>query len=86
MNFKELNLIGFTVSEDTDKMNSIYYDSEETEDNWIRINNPINNNNFIIITYVFRCEEVAQLVVELTEENIKNMSDIINTWAVGIIR
>lgn len=67
----KLTLNGYYYDpESTDKLNSVFYISEESEDNYIRIS-PIDYTSMYLVTFVVGCEEV-KLRVTTVDRNVGN--------------
>ena len=63
---KELKLDSFFYDENTnDKLGSIYYTSEECEDNWIRVT-PVDER--FVITFVKGCEDIKMIITASLDE------------------
>ena len=63
---KDLKLDDFFYDENTnDKLNSIYYTSEECEDNWIRVT-PVDDK--FVITFVKGCEDIKMILTTTLDE------------------
>lgn len=73
---KKLTLNGYYYdSESTDKLNSVFYISEESEDDYIRIS-PIDYTSMYLVTFVVGCEEVKLRVTTVDH----NASNNISVW------
>ena len=71
---KKLKLNGYYYdTESTDKLNSIFYTSEKTEDDWIRISKVSgeDNKNYVI-TFVVGCEDIILKISTFDEDHPEN--------------
>ena len=64
-------------SESTDKLNSLFYISEESEDDYIRIS-PIEYTSMYLVTFVIGCEEVKIRVTTFDHNAGNNISVWLN--------
>ena len=75
---KELKLDGFFYDENVDdKLDSIYYTSEEYDDDWIRLT-PVDDK--FVITFVKGCEDIKMTITATLDAIVinKEISKIYN--------
>ena len=80
---KKLKLNGYYYdSESIDKLNSVFYTSEKTEDNWIRISKVSDktSKNYVI-AFVVGCEDTILKISAFDEDHSENFTH----WINGII-
>lgn len=80
---KKLKLNGYHYdSELTDKLNSIFYNSENSEDDWIRISK-VSSEAYetYVITFVIDCEDTLLKISAFDEDHPENFE----YWLNGII-
>lgn len=77
---KKLKLNGYYYdTETTDKLNSVFYTSEKTEDNWIRISKVSDktSKNYVI-AFVVGCEDIILKISAFDEDHPENFTQWIN--------
>ena len=77
---KRLKLNGYYYdTEINDKLNSVFYTSEKTEDNWIRISKVSDeaSKNYVI-TFVVGCEDTILKISTFDEDHPENFSYWLN--------
>ena len=77
---KKLKLNGYYYdTETTDKLNSVFYTSEKTEDNWIRISkvSDEDSKNYVI-AFVVSCEDTILKISSFDEDHSENFTHWIN--------
>lgn len=77
---KRLKLNGYYYDiEINDKLNSVFYTSEKTEDNWIRISKVSDeaSKNYVI-TFVVGCEDTILKISTFDEDHPENFSYWLN--------
>lgn len=80
---KKLKLNGYYYdSETSDRLNSVFYTSEKTEDDWIRISKVSgeDSKNYVI-TFVVGCEDTILKISAFDEDHPENFT----YWINGII-
>lgn len=80
---KKLKLNGYYYdSESIDKLNSIFYTSEKSEDDWIRISK-VSGGAYetYVITFVIDCEDTILKISAFDEGHLENFE----YWLNGII-
>lgn len=78
---KKLKLNGYYYdTEITDKLNSVFYTSEKTEDDWIRISK-VSDENYVI-TFVVGCEDIILKISAFDKEHPENFE----CWINGVIK
>lgn len=77
---KKLKLNGYYYdTETTDKLNSVFYTSEKTEDNWIRISKVSDEvYETYVITFVVGCEDIILKISAFDEDHPENFTHWIN--------
>ena len=77
---KKLKLSGYYYdTETTDKLNSVFYTSEKTEDNWIRISKVSGEvYETYVITFVVGCEDTILKISTFDEDHPENFSHWLN--------
>lgn len=77
---KKLKLNGYHYdAETTDKLKSVFYTSEKTEDDWIRISKVSDEvYETYVITFVVGCEDIILKISALDEDHPENLSYWIN--------
>lgn len=82
---KKLKLNGYYYDiETTDKLNSVFYTSEKTEDDWIRISKVSDEvYETYVITFVVGCEDIILKISAFDEDHPENfeywLNEIIKT-------
>ena len=77
---KKLKLNGYYYdTETTDKLNSVFYTSEKTEDDWIRISKVSDGayENYVI-TFVIGCEDTILKISAFDEDHPENFEHWLN--------
>ena len=77
---KKLKLNGYYYDiETTDKLNSVFYTSEKTEDNWIRISK-VSGGAYetYVITFVVGCEDTILKISAFDEDHPENFEHWLN--------
>lgn len=80
---KKLKLNGYYYdSETSDRLNSVFYTSEKTEDDWIRISKVSgeDSKNYVI-TFVVGCEDIILKISAFDEDHPENFE----CWINGLI-
>ena len=80
---KKLKLNGYYYdSESIDKLNSIFYTSEKSEDDWIRISK-VSGGAYetYVITFIIDCEDTILKISAFDEGHLENFE----CWLNGII-
>ena len=68
---KDLKLDGFFYDENVnDKLNSIYYNSKECEDDWIRLT-PVDDK--YVVTFIKGCEDIKMILMATPDETSINI-------------
>lgn len=77
---KKLKLNGYYYdTEITDKLNSVFYTSEKTEDDWIRISKVSGEvYETYVITFVIDCEDTILKISAFDEDHPENFTHWIN--------
>lgn len=77
---KKLKLNGYYYDiETTDKLNSVFYTSEKTEDNWIRISKVSDEvYETYVITFVVGCEDTILKISAFDEDHPENFEHWLN--------
>lgn len=77
---KKLKLNGYYYDTNTiDKLNSVFYTSEKSEDDWIRISKVSDeaSKNYVI-TFVVGCEDTILKISAFDEDHPENFSHWLN--------
>ena len=77
---KKLKLNGYYYDiETTDKLNSVFYTSEKTEDDWIRISK-VSGGAYetYVITFVVGCEDTILKISAFDEDHPENFEHWLN--------
>ena len=77
---KKLKLNGYRYDPElTDKLNSIFYNSENSEDDWIRISK-VSSEAYetYVITFVIDCEDTLLKISALDKNHPENFNHWIN--------
>ena len=77
---KKLKLNGYYYdSETSDRLNSVFYTSEKTEDDWIRISKVSgeDSKNYVI-TFVVGCEDTILKISAFDEDHPENFEHWLN--------
>ena len=77
---KKLKLNGYYYdTKTTDKLNSVFYTSEKSEDDWIRISKVSDeaSKNYVI-TFVVGCEDTILKITAFDEDHPENFSHWLN--------
>lgn len=77
---KKLKLNGYYYDiETTDKLNSVFYTSEKTEDDWIRISK-VSGETYetYVIAFVVGCEDTILKISAFDEDHPENFEHCLN--------